>query len=127
MNELEQMPLVLKQDLSLGLIAVHKDGLSLQHLPSSLQANPFLAMAALLSNGNALKFASHDLQSDPVIVKTAIAKDGAALQFVQCSKLRAHRGLVLQVRQYIYRSSTCRRREARIKKSKGGKVKCDKG
>ena len=96
------MPMLLKDDLSLGLIAVTKDGLSLQHLSPSLRANPLIVMAALHSNGSALKHAAFALQCDPVIVSTAIARDGAALQFVQCPNLRANRDLVSQVWVDVY-------------------------
>jgi CxxC motif-containing protein len=63
------------------LIAVQKDGLSLQFASDRLKDDKAIVLTAVNQNGRSLEYASDRLKDNEEIVLSAVKRDGTALQY----------------------------------------------
>ncbi|KAG2373378.1 hypothetical protein C9374_012244 [Naegleria lovaniensis] len=70
-----------RQDPSLALEIVRKNGLCLEFMSNELKSNREVVMDAISQNGNALKFASEELRDDTKIVDLALDYDLECIRF----------------------------------------------
>ena len=92
--ELELVPMPLKSDPEVVVVAVKQNGTALKFAPAELQADRGVALQAVSKCGLALEFCAPALQDEYEIVKTAVHQNPHALRFASPS-MKDNRELVL--------------------------------
>jgi hypothetical protein len=93
-NDLQNLPLEMRNDREVVLAAVTENGLALGYTSNELRDDREVVLAAVTRNGFALKHASNELRDDREVVLAAVTGNGSVLQHAS-NQLRDDREVVL--------------------------------